>query len=141
MTRLEQYHFLCCLGNGLTIPWKQLIELGSAYMANPQLKVRYDIRITKRQNGKSYYSWEVERMLKDALENGLVKQIEPDGIRQRKLQNSYVITPQEYSYKISPKGDECLRMEQIARAGDYSFYHNFDGTVDSAKKINPELFK
>ncbi len=33
------------------------------------------------------------------------------------------------SYIITDKGDVCLRDEQIARHGDYTFYKNFDRTV------------
>jgi hypothetical protein len=31
-----------------------------------------------------------------------------------------------FNYKITSKGDECLRMEQIARDGDYSYYKYYN---------------
>lgn len=33
------------------------------------------------------------------------------------------------SFIITTKGDQCLREEQIARQGDYTFYKYFDRTV------------
>lgn len=32
------------------------------------------------------------------------------------------------SYMITERGDECLRLEQIARDGDYTYYKFFDRT-------------
>jgi len=32
-------------------------------------------------------------------------------------------------FSITPRGDECLREEQIARDGDYLYYKHFDRTI------------
>jgi hypothetical protein len=39
-------------------------------------------------------------------------------------------------YKITPKGDSCLREEQIARDGDYSYYKHYDRTIDGQYGAN-----
>ena len=38
---------------------------------------------------------------------------------------------------IKKKGDHQLRYEQIRRHGDYSYYSQFDRTVESANKLTP----
>jgi hypothetical protein len=40
------------------------------------------------------------------------------------------------SFIITTKGDECLRDEQIARDGDYTYYKFFDRTVDGEWGVN-----
>lgn len=136
MTRLERYHFLCYFGGGNPIPWAQVIQIGTLYIADPTTKIRYDIRITKRKGGKVFYQWEFQRMLSDGLRNGLVKKVENAYTKAMRLQPAYLIEEQDYDYQITEKGDECLRAEQMARAGDTGYYkyfkrdpndHRFDG--------------
>jgi len=58
-----------------------------------------------------------ENLFKRALENNLIR---------RQFKNS---TWNGDEYLITPRGDLCLREEQIARAGNYSYYKNYDRTV------------
>jgi hypothetical protein len=143
ISRLERFHLLCYFGSGQTIPWSQVIQIGTLYIANPTTKVRYDIRITKKINGKKYYQWEMERMLSCGLRDGLIRRVDNATTRATRLNKAYLIEPQDFDYQITEKGRECIGNEQIERAGDYSWYGKggFDGTIDSAAKINPNLFK
>lgn len=141
MSRLERFHFLSYFGSGLAIPYFQAIQIGTLYISNPTTQVRYDIRITKRNKGQAYYQWEFERMFNKALADGLIKRVENARIKAMKLEEFFLIEKEDYDYQITEKGDACLRAEQIQRDGDYSFYKNFDRTLDGAAKINPGLFK
>jgi hypothetical protein len=144
MTRLERFHLLSYFGSGQAVPYSQVIQIGSLYLANPTTKVRYDIRITKKEGGKAYYQWEMERMLKKALEDNLVMRVDNERTKALRLLPEYQISSFDWSYQITPRGRECLGNEQIQRAGDYSWYNansGFKGTIDSAAKINPNLFQ
>lgn len=140
MTRLERFHLLSYFGSGKAIPYFQTIQIGTLYISNPITKVRYDIHITKKKDGKRFYQWEFERMFNSALIDGLIQKVDNERTKALRLQDAYLIEKEDYDYKISEKGDSCLRDEQIERAGDYSFYKNFDRSLDSAAKINPGLF-
>lgn len=43
---------------------------------------------------------------------------------------------QDDTFSILPLGDQCLREEQIARAGDPSYYKYFDRSIDGANGLN-----
>jgi hypothetical protein len=81
-----------------------------------------------------------ESWIKELVNNGLVKFVETDKTRWLRMQPEYQIAKQDYDLQLTERGRDCLAMEQIARNGDYSYYKNFQGTIDSAKKINPGLF-
>jgi hypothetical protein len=83
----------------------------------------------------------IEMMLKRLLEDELIKMVETEAIKQSKTKDTYLISLREYDLQLTERGRECLGMEQIARDGDYSFYKKYDGSLDSAKQINPGLFK
>jgi hypothetical protein len=84
-------------------------------------------------------------MRQDKFEPHIFKQALADGIIQRvDSKETIIIHAQmaehksglfvgpgwmQYDYKITGKGDECLRNEQIARDGDYSYYKKYDRTV------------
>lgn len=140
MTRLERYYFLGVFGGGNALDYVSLVQIGTLHLANPQ-NVK-DIYVGSRTfSNARHYQQVFERMFKEALEYGLVMRVENEKTKALRLQPEYQISPMDWSYKITKKGDECLRAEQIERAGDYNFYKNFDRTVDSAAKINPGLFK
>lgn len=109
VSREKRFKLLQLFGDGKEHNWYQTIFLGVQY-----LKV---------------HQYVFEKMLKYLLENSLIVRIENDDVRKSRLENSYVITEKEFSYQITPKGDECLRFEQIKRDGDYDYYKNFDRSV------------
>jgi hypothetical protein len=140
MTRLERYYFLGILGGGRPIDYISLVQIGTLHLANPQ-NVKDIWPGSKTFTKVKTYQAAFERMLKEALENDLVMRVENAKIKALRLEPEYQISKFDWSYQISPKGDECLRNEQIERAGDYNYYKNFGRTTESAKKINPNLFK
>lgn len=141
MTRLERYHLLSYFGSGKPIPYFQVIQIGTLYIANPMTKVRHDIRITKRKKGRAFFQWEFQRMFNEALKKGLIKRVENDRIKKMRLDESYVITPEDWDYQITKKGDSCLRNEQIERSGDPFYYKGFDRTADNKYADNIRLKK
>ena len=140
MKRIERYYFLSIFGGGKPIDYISLIQIGTLHFANPQN--RKDIYIgSKTFSDAKTYQQVFEQMLHEALEYELVKRVENDRIRLLRLQPEYQISPMDWDYQITKRGDECLRNEQIERAGDVSYYKLFERTSDSAKQINPGLFK
>lgn len=136
MTRLERYHLLCYFGGGKPIPYYQVIQIGTLYISDPSQKVRYDIHITKRKQGQAYYQWEFERMFRCGLKDGLIKRMDNDNTNSMRREKVYLIEEQDFDYQITEKGDECLRNEQIARAGATGYYKYFDRQVDSKYQDN-----
>jgi hypothetical protein len=140
MRRIERYNFLSIFGGGKPIDYVSLIQIGTLHFANPQNRKDIYIGSSTFSNAKTFQQV-FERILYEAIEYGLVKRVENYRTRQLRLQPTYQISKEDWDYQITQRGDECLRIEQIERAGDYSFYKKFDRTLDSAAKINPTLFK
>jgi hypothetical protein len=130
------------------------VMIGSLHIANPVN--RMEIWPGEKISRKTYYSVVFEGFLKECFAAGLLQLVEND--RTKKLRSTqcrhsthpaedgqvcvaYQISPRDYDIQLTTKGRECLGMEQIRRDGDYSFYKNFDGSIDKAKQINPGLFK
>jgi hypothetical protein len=139
MRRIQRYHILSVLGDLKAHPYDQVIMIGSLHFANPIN--RSELWPGEKLSSNQYYSNVFESMLKKLMEDGLIKRVENDRIRQLRLSNSYQISPRDWDLQLTDKGQDCLRNEQMERAGDYDYYKNFQGTLDSAKKINPGLFK
>lgn len=72
---------------------------------------------------------QAEKIILNGLRDGFIEWAETDRIRNIKASGDYVIPWFYYNLIISKKGDECLRMEQIARGGDYSYYKNYDRSI------------
>lgn len=139
MTRLERYHLLCYFGGGKPIPYYQVIQIGTLYISDPSTQIRYDIHITKRSKGKAFYQWEFERMFNCALRDGLIKRVPNAQTESMRREKFYIIEKQDYDYQITEKGDECLRLEQMARSGAVGYYKYFDRQVDSKYQDNIKL--
>lgn len=138
MRRIQRYHLLSVLGDLQPHPYNQVIIIGSLHLANPAN--RAEIWPGEKLNNSQYYSNVFEEMLEKLMEDGLVKRVETARIKQLRLLYSYQIDPRDWDLQLTEKGRDCLAMEQIAREGDYNYYKNFSGTLESAKKINPGLF-
>jgi hypothetical protein len=65
-----------------------------------------------------------EKLFTRALEYGLL-------VRLGQASNT-----KDDNYQITAKGDECLRGEQMSRAGDPSYYKYFDRSIDGAFGLN-----
>jgi len=139
MRRIQRYHALSVLGDMKTHPYMQVIHVGTLHVSNPlnHSEIWGSERIPKTKYATDVF----EDWIRQLVNDDLVKFVETEKIRQIRLQPEYQISKHDYDLQITAKGRDCLAMEQIARNGDYSFYKNFDGTTDSAKKINPGLFK
>lgn len=72
---------------------------------------------------------EAQQIIFRGLREGFIEWRDTDRIRNIKSSGDYVIPWFYHDLVISKKGDECLRMEQIARGGDYSYYKNYDRSV------------
>jgi hypothetical protein len=115
------------------------LQLATLHFANPIN--RSSLWGSDRLAKNAYMSEEIEKMFKQLLEDGLIQRIETEAIKHSKTKDTYLISLREYDLQLTEKGKDCLAMEQMARAGNPDWYKKYDGTLDSAKKINPTLFK
>jgi hypothetical protein len=139
MKRIHRYNLLSLFGDLKSKPYIIALQLATLHFAN-RLN-RASLWGSERLARNVYMSEEIEKMFKQLLADELIKQVETEAIKHTKTKNTYLISLREYDLQITERGEDCLRMEQIARDGSYDYYKKFDGTLDSAKKINPNLFK
>lgn len=78
---------------------------------------------------------EAQKLIFKGLHEGLIQWQDTDRIRKIRSTGDYVIPWFFHDLVISKKGDECLRMEQIARGGDYSYYKNYDRSIHGAHGV------
>jgi hypothetical protein len=139
MKRIHRYNLLSLFGDMKPKNYFIALQLSTLHFANPLNKS--SIWGSERLPKNAYMSTVIETMLKRLLEDGLIQRVETEAIRHSRTKDTYLISLREYDLQLTERGRECLGMEQIARDGDYSFYKKYDGTLDSAAKINPTLFK
>ena len=123
MKRLEQYNFVALFGDGKEHSWFEVINLG----------VRL-FKVHQRDFERKFF--------KKGLEYGLIKQIPTKEVnrlqinKQNHEEGIFVgVDWRLFNFVITPKGDECLREEQIKRLGDYNYYKTFDRTVDGPNGV------
>jgi hypothetical protein len=153
MRRIHRFNMLSMFGDMAPKQYILALTVLSYHFSNPLN--RAEIWGSEKLPKGSYMSDKIERFLKDIINDGLLELVDNEFIKQARLIRcghefhpaydgklciSNIISPRDYDLKITSKGRECLGAEQIARSGDYAFYKNFDGTIDSAKQINPGLF-
>jgi len=117
MTNIERFKFLSIFGDSKSHTWFEVIYMGVIHLRVKQ----------------KYFE---EKIFKKMLFNDLIKQYETDQIKEIKKRDSYILTWKDYEYIITPKGDECLRNEQIKRHGDVSYYKYYDRSVDGKWGLN-----
>lgn len=153
MRRVQRFHVLSVYGDMKPHNYNDSVMIGSLHIANPVN--RMEIWPGEKISRKTYYSVVFENMLKECFASGLLQLVENENTRKIRLTQcghrfhpaqdgrtciAWQISPRDFDIQITKKGRECLGLEQIERSGDYSFYKNFDGSIDTAKKINPGLF-
>lgn len=117
MTRIQRYKFLQMFGDALPHSWYEVIFLGCQHLKMHQYV--FEAKIFKR-----------------ALTDGIIQRVESKEsqimhVAMAEHDSGFFVGPawQQYDYKITAKGDECLRNEQISRDGDYTYYKKYDRTV------------
>lgn len=122
MTRLQRFKFLQVFGDGNKHSWFNVVWLGVQF-----LKVRQSA---------------FENMFKEALAYDLIRRVPTDEVRADLVKMADHKTGifvgldwTRYEYVIAPKGDECLRNEQIAREGDVSYYKYYDRSLEGANGL------
>ncbi len=153
MRRIQRFHALSVFGDMKPHDYDTAVRIGSLHISNPAN--RMEIWPGQKIRRNMYASDVFEGMIKQLMQDGLLKRVENERIKQIRLQGckhqthpspdglciAYQISHRDWDLQLTERGRECLGMEQIARDGDYGFYKNFDGSIDGAKKINPDKFK
>ncbi len=154
LRRVQRYHVLSVFGDMKPHKYTDAVMIGSLHISNPAN--RMEIWPGQKIQKNRYASDVFESMLTKLIEDGLLQLVDNEQTRKMRLTTcrhdthpssdgricvTWQVVPRDKDIQLTAKGRECLGMEQIARSGDYTFYKSFDGTTDSAKKINPGLFK
>jgi len=139
MKRIHRYNLLSIFGDMKSKQYLISLQLATLHFANPLN--RASLWGSERLAKDEYMTEKIEKMFTRLLEDGLIKQVETEAIKHSRTKDTYLISPREYDLQITDRGRNCLADEQIERAGDRDWYKKYSGTVDSAAKINPSLFK
>jgi hypothetical protein len=117
--RYSIFQLLCLFGDDKPHGWVETINLGT------RLFVNYPAGKFKTHQAK------FEAFLQKAIEYGIIDMTPTDYIINARKQTRYMISKEDYNYKLSKKGDELLRQEQAERESDKAFYYRqFDRTVE-----------
>jgi hypothetical protein len=115
------FNLLCLFGDDKPHGWMEVVNLGTRLFVN--------IPIRNRQF-KTHQA-KFEAFFKKAIEYGIIEMIPTQYVIKQRTKNSYMISKEDFVYKLSTKGDGLLRQEQAEREADRAFYYNmFDRTVD-----------
>jgi hypothetical protein len=119
--RQNIFNLLCLFGDDKLHPWMECINLGTRlFLDVPIIGHRYKTHQDK-----------FEAFFQKAIEYGIIEMIPTEYIIKQRTRNSYMISKEDFVYKLSPKGDRLLRQEQAERESDRAFYYNmFDRSVD-----------
>jgi hypothetical protein len=139
MKRVHRYNLLSLFGDLKPKPYDLVVQLATLHFANPLN--RKEIWGNEKLPNNSYMSTEIEKMLNKLLEDELIMRVETEGIKTLRLLDYYQISPRDWALQLTDRGRNCLANEQIERSGDKDWYQKYDGSLDSAAKINPGLFK
>ena len=72
-----------------------------------------------------------EAFFQKAIEYGIIEMIPTPSVIKQRTKKSYMVSKEDFNYKLSAKGDDLLRKEQAEREADRAFYYNlFDRSVD-----------
>lgn len=119
--RQNIFNLLCLFGDDKPHFWLEVVNLGT--------RLFVDIPIQNKQCKTHQVKFEI--FLQKATEYNIIEMIPTEYIIKQRTKNSYMISKEDYLYKLSTKGDRLLRQEQAEREADRSFYYNmFDRTVD-----------
>jgi len=110
MTREERYKFLQLFGDKKPHDWFNIVFLGVNFLKTDQ---------------KHF-----EDIFRKAVEIGLIDRVDNPHTLKVKKEKDYVLTKQHYNYQLTERGDECLRIEKVAREGNDYYYQNFDRSIE-----------
>lgn len=108
------YNLLCLFGDDKLHPWMECINLGTRlFLSVPIQNRRYKTHQAK-----------FEAFLQKGIEYGLIEMIATPSVIKQRSQKTYMISKEDFNYKLSAKGDRLLRKEQAERESDRAFYYN-----------------
>ena len=119
--RQNIFNLLCLFGDNKPHGWMEVVNLGTRLFVNvPIEKGRHKTHQAK-----------FEAFFQKAIEYGIIEMIPTEYVIKQRTKNSYMISKEDFNYKLSEKGDRLLRQEQAQREADLAFYYNlFDRSVD-----------
>jgi hypothetical protein len=115
------FNLLCLFGDDKPHSWMESVNLGTRLFVHIPIKNRQ----FKTHQAK------FEAFFQKSIEYGIIEMVPTDYIIKARTKNNYMISKEDYNYKLSEKGDGLLRQEQAEREADRAFYYNmFDRSVD-----------
>lgn len=117
--RQNIFNLLCLFGDDKPHSWLEVVNLGTRLFLN--------IPAGKYKTHQAKF----EAFLQKAIEYGIIEMIPTPYVIKERTKKSYMISKEDFIYKLSTKGDTLLRKEQAEREADRAFYYNlFDRSVD-----------
>jgi hypothetical protein len=115
------FNLICLFGDDKPHGWMEVVNLGT------RLFVSVPIQNRKYPNHQAKF----EAFFQKAIEYGIIEMIPTEYVIKQRARNSYMISKEDFNYKLSERGDRLLRQEQAERESDRAFYYNlFDRSVD-----------
>jgi hypothetical protein len=119
--RQNIFNLLCLFGDDKLHPWMEAVNLGTRLFLNVPIQ---------NKQFKTHQA-KFEAFLQKAIEYGIIDMIPTDYVIKARTRDSYIISKEDFVYKLSAKGDRLLRQEQAEREAEKAFYyHLFDRTVN-----------
>ena len=120
------FQLLCLFGDNKPHSWMETVNLGT------RLFVNYPIEHKQFKTHQAKF----EAFLQKAIEYGIVEMIATPQIIRARTQYEYMISKEDFVYKLSAKGDVLLRKEQAEREDNPFYYNMFDRSVDGPNGVD-----
>jgi len=115
------FNLLCLFGDDKPHGWMECVNLGTRLFVNVPIQ---------NKQFKTHQA-KFEAFFQKAIEYGIIEMIPTQYVIKQRTKNSYMISKEDFVYKLSAKGDQLLREEQAEREADRAFYFRmFDRSVD-----------
>ena len=125
--RQNVFNLICLFGDDKPHAWMEVVNLGTRLFLN----------IPIQNHQFKTHQAKFEAFLQKGIEYGIIEMIPTQYVIKQRTKNSYMISKEDFVYKLSAKGDSLLRQEQAEREEDRAFYYNmFDRTVDGPNGVD-----
>jgi hypothetical protein len=112
--RQNIFNLLCLFGDDKPHGWMEVVNLGTRLFLN----------IPIQNHQFKTHQAKFEAFLQKGIEYGVIEMIPTQYVIKARTRKSYMISKEDFVYKLSAKGDRLLRQEQAERESENSFYYN-----------------
>lgn len=124
--RQNIFNLLCLFGDDKPHGWMEVMNLGTRLFLNVPIQ---------NKQFKTHQA-KFESFFKKSIEYGIIEMIPTAYIIKERKNKSYMISKEDYNYKLSRKGDRLLRQEQAERTQDSFYFNVFDRSVEGPNGVD-----